>query len=47
LQLLEDAEMEINSARETVRDNIKTSAKERLDYYELKKHKPWFYEKCP
>jgi hypothetical protein len=35
---LEDlvAEMEINSAWEMNRDNIKISAKESLDYYELK-----------
>jgi hypothetical protein len=31
--------VEINSAWETIRDNIKTSAKESLGYFELKKHK--------
>jgi hypothetical protein len=36
-----DAEVEINSAWETIRENIKISAKESLDYFELKKHKPW------
>jgi hypothetical protein len=35
-----DAEVEINSAWETIRENIKISAKESLGYYELKKHKP-------
>jgi hypothetical protein len=32
----------INRAWDTTRENIKMSAKERLGYYELKKHKPWF-----
>jgi hypothetical protein len=36
--------VEINSAWETIRENIKTSAKESLGYFELKKHKPWFDE---
>jgi hypothetical protein len=35
-----DAEVEINSAWETIRENIKISAKESLGYYEMKKHKP-------
>jgi hypothetical protein len=35
-----DAEMDINRAWETIRENIKYSAKERLGYYELKRHKP-------
>jgi hypothetical protein len=35
-----DAEVEINSAWETIRENIKISAKESLGYFELKKHKP-------
>jgi hypothetical protein len=37
-----DTEVEINSAWETIRENIKTSAKECVGYYELKKHKPSF-----
>jgi hypothetical protein len=41
-----DAEVEISSAWETTRENIKTSAKESKDYYELKKHKPWFDKGC-
>jgi hypothetical protein len=41
-----DTEVEINSAWETIRDNIKTSAKYSLCYFELKKHKPWFDEGC-
>jgi hypothetical protein len=31
-----DAEAEINTIWETIRENIKTSAKESLGYYELK-----------
>jgi hypothetical protein len=41
-----DAKVEINSAWETIRENIKISAKESLGYFELKKHKPWFDEGC-
>jgi hypothetical protein len=41
-----DAEVEINSAWETIRENITISAKESLGYCELKKHKPWFDEGC-
>jgi hypothetical protein len=41
-----DAEMEINSAWETIRGNIKIAAKESLGCFELKWHKPWFKEGC-
>jgi hypothetical protein len=41
-----NAEVDINSAWETNRENIKMSAKESLGYCELKKHKPWFDEGC-
>jgi hypothetical protein len=41
-----DTEVDINRAWETVRENIKISAKESLGYYELKKHKPWFNKGC-
>jgi hypothetical protein len=41
-----DAEVEINSAWETIRENIDISAKESLGYYESRKHKPWFDEGC-
>jgi hypothetical protein len=34
-----DAEVELNSAWEKVRENIKMSAKENVGYCELKKHK--------
>jgi hypothetical protein len=39
-----DAEVEINS--EMIIENIKTSAKESLGYYELKNHRPWFVKGC-
>jgi hypothetical protein len=39
-------EVEINSTWESIRENIKISAKESLGYYELRKHKPWFDEGC-
>jgi wobble nucleotide-excising tRNase len=29
-----------------IKENIKISAKESLDYYEMKKYKPWFDEGC-
>jgi hypothetical protein len=38
--------MEINSAWEMIRENIKISVKQSLGYIELKKHKPWFDEGC-
>jgi hypothetical protein len=41
-----DAEVEINSAWETIRENIKMSAKESLGGFELKKLKPSFDEGC-
>jgi hypothetical protein len=41
-----DAEVEINSAWEKIRENINISAKESLGHFELKKHKPWFNEGC-
>jgi hypothetical protein len=41
---LEDLDLEINSAKETIRENINISIKESLGYFELKKRKPWFEE---
>jgi hypothetical protein len=41
-----DTEVEINSVWETIRENIKFSAKESLGCFEFKKHKPWFDEGC-
>jgi hypothetical protein len=37
-----DESFNINSALESIRDNIKTSAKENLGYHRLKHNKPWF-----
>jgi hypothetical protein len=39
-------EVEVNSAWETIRKNIKISPEESLGYFELKKHKPWFDKGC-
>jgi hypothetical protein len=41
-----DAEVEVNTIWETIKENIKISAKESLGYYELKKHKLWFDKGC-
>jgi hypothetical protein len=41
-----DAEVEINTIWETIRENIKISATESLGYYEPKQHKLWFDEGC-
>jgi hypothetical protein len=41
-----DAEVKINSGWETIRENIKISAKEGQGYFELKKHKQWFDKGC-
>jgi hypothetical protein len=41
-----NAEVGINSAWETTRENIKISVKKSLGYYELEQHKPWFDEEC-
>jgi hypothetical protein len=41
-----DAEVEINNACGTMRENINISVKESLGYFELKKHKSWFDEGC-
>jgi hypothetical protein len=45
---LEDlnAEVEINSAWETIRENIQISAKDSPGHFELKNHKPRFDESC-
>jgi hypothetical protein len=39
-----DAEVEINSAWEPIRENIKISEKESLFYDEVREYKPWFNE---
>ena len=45
LEILSDSE-DINRAWENIQENIITSGKESLGLYELKQHKPWFYEEC-
>jgi hypothetical protein len=37
---------DINRAWENIKDNTKTSAKESLNLYNLKQHKPRFNEEC-
>jgi hypothetical protein len=37
---------DINRAGESIKENIKTSAKESLGLHETKQHKPWFDEEC-
>jgi uncharacterized protein YaaR (DUF327 family) len=41
-----DAGVEINSAWEMIRENLKKFQPKSLGYYELKKHKPWFDQAC-
>jgi hypothetical protein len=41
-----DAEVEIKTVREAIREHIKLLAKDSLGVYELKKHKLWFDEGC-
>ena len=37
---------DVNRAWENIKENIKTSAKERVGLHEVKQHKPWFDEEC-
>jgi hypothetical protein len=41
-----DEGFDIKNAWESIRENIKTSAKENLVYQKLKHKKPWFHDKC-
>jgi endonuclease/exonuclease/phosphatase family metal-dependent hydrolase len=41
-----DESFDINSAWESIRENIKTSAKDILGYQKLKHNKPWLDEEC-
>jgi predicted RNA binding protein with dsRBD fold (UPF0201 family) len=41
-----DDDFEIKRVRETIRENIRISAKEGSGYFELKKHMLWFDEGC-
>jgi hypothetical protein len=38
--------VEINSAWDTIRENITISTKDIVGYYDLKKNKPWFDHGC-
>jgi hypothetical protein len=38
--------LSINSAWGSIRDNMKTSAKDNLGYHRLKHNKPWFDDVC-
>jgi hypothetical protein len=37
---------DINTAQDTIRENIKILAKESIGHCELKHHKPWFDKEC-
>jgi hypothetical protein len=41
-----DESFDINNAWESIKENIKTSAKENLGYHKLKHNKPWFDDEC-
>jgi hypothetical protein len=41
-----DESFDINNAWESIRENIKTSAKDNLGYHRLKPNKPWFDDEC-
>jgi hypothetical protein len=41
-----EAQVDINCAWTTIRENINISAKDTLGYYEWKKHNPWLDEGC-
>ena len=45
MEKLQDRE-DINRAWENIKDDRKTSAKDRLGLYEMKQDKPWFHEEC-
>jgi hypothetical protein len=38
--------VDINSDWESIKENIKTSVKENLEYYKLKHNIPWFDDEC-
>jgi hypothetical protein len=41
-----DGSFDINNAWESIRENIKTSAKCNIGYQKLKHNKPWFDDEC-
>jgi len=46
LENLSDDDDDINRAWESIKQNIKTLAKETPGLHELKQHKQWFHEEC-
>jgi hypothetical protein len=42
-----DESLDINSAWQSIRENVKTSAKENLEQHRLKHNKGWFDDECP
>jgi hypothetical protein len=40
------SELDINSAWETIRGNVKIPDKQSLGYHEVRNHKSWFHEGC-
>jgi hypothetical protein len=41
-----DESLDINSVSESIRENMKASAKDNLEYHRLKHNKPWFDDEC-
>jgi hypothetical protein len=41
-----DESFDINNAWESIRENVKISAKDNLGYHKLKHNKPWFDDDC-
>jgi hypothetical protein len=41
-----DESFDMNSAWESIRENVKTSAKDNLGYWKLKHNKPWLDNVC-
>jgi hypothetical protein len=41
-----DESFDINNAWESIRENIKTSAKDNLGYHRVRHNKPWFDDEC-
>jgi hypothetical protein len=41
-----DCKVDINRTSECGRQNINISGDEKLGYYQLKGHKPWFHNEC-
>jgi predicted metallo-beta-lactamase superfamily hydrolase len=46
LQNLNDEDVDISKACESIRENREASDTETIGYYNLKQHKPWFDDEC-